>query len=532
VFITRPLFVTMMLGLAAGPLADAARAQSVMDPQKRLEALINATPMPEPAQGAKALADFYRQRGYQPAWNGEQGDRLLADIPTRAEAEGLDPAAYGLAAGTTDLQRDVAISAALLRLGRDAAIGAVAPERSYGGFGADTRGRFDGATFLRGLAEGRPLGDQLAAATPPFVGYLRLKEALEKLRAQARAGDWPTVPDGPKLVPGDSDDRVLMVRKRLIASGELDPVLADSRTLDQPLVDAVKRFQARHGLEADGTIGARTLANLNVSAAQRAHQIAVNLERWRWMVRNPGRHHVLINIPAAHLDAVEDGGVLLSMRVVVGDTKHPTPSLATTMSSLVLNPPWSVPASIANKEILPKLKRDPHYLETAKLKILDQPEDGSGTAGDTIDWNAIGKKFPYRLRQPPGPDNALGQLKFNLMDSDDIYMHDTPNRKVFGRSYRALSHGCVRLEHPVLLGELMLGARWRDRLGADIAANAHTRTLKLERTVAVYMVYFTAWGAEDGTIQFRDDLYGHDRRLGAVLNRAWAPPARSLTKPS
>ena len=194
------------------------------------------------------------------------------------------------------------------------------------------------------------------------------------------------------------------------------------------------------------------------------------------------------------------------------------------MNSLVLNPSWSVPPSIANKEILPKLRHDPNYLASSNLKITEYPADSPEAAGDGIDWNAIGKKFPYRLRQPPGPDNALGQLKFNLKDSDDIYMHDTPNRKVFSRSNRALSHGCVRLEHPIELGELMLGSRWQGRLSENIAANAATRTLKMERTMPVYLVYLSAWADEDGVIAFRDDIYGHDRRLAAALDRVRATP--------
>ncbi|TAN57482.1 MAG: murein L,D-transpeptidase, partial [Magnetospirillum sp.] len=427
----------------------------------------------------------------------------------------------------SELQRDVLISSTLLRFGRDLAIGAVPPERAYGGFGHDTRGEFDGLRFLRPLADGKSLADQVAATVPHFVGYARLKDALERLRAFARAGGWPVLPDGPKLVPGADDDRLPILRRRLIATGELAATLAEGRAFDTAVVEAVKRFQLRHGLDPDGTVGARTFAHLNVPAEARARQTATNLERWRWMPRSLGRHHIAVNIPAATLDVVDDGAVALSMRVVVGDTRHPTPSMNASVNSLVLNPPWSVPPSIANKEILPKLRRDPNYLASSNLKITDYPEDSPEAAGDGIDWNAIGKKFPYRLRQPPGPDNALGRLKFNLKDSDDIYMHDTPNRKVFARPYRALSHGCIRLEHPIELGEMMLGSHWQGRLSENIAANHSTRTLKLERTTPVYLVYLTTWADDEGAIHFRDDLYGHDRRLAPALERARATAPRA-----
>ncbi len=530
----RPLLLSMALSVATLGAGGSAWAEppAATEQSKRFEALILAAPLAEPATEAKVLRDFYHARLYQPAWSGSNealGERLLTEMQTTALAEGLDPGAYAIPAAGSDIEHDVLVSAALLRFGRDLAIGAVPPERAFGGFGHDKRGEFDGSRFLKALADGRPLPELAAAATPHFVGYSRLKDALLRTRAVARAGGWPQVPDGAKLVPGDTDDRVPLLRRRLIAGGDLDGAFAEGRQLDGPLVAAIRRFQSRHGLDPDGTVGTRTIATLNVPADARARQISVNLERWRWMTRDPGRHHVAVNIAAAALDVVEDGAVVMSMRVVVGDTKHPTPSMNATMNSLVLNPSWSVPPSIANKEILPKLRRDPNYLTSSKLKITQYPEDSPEAAGDGVDWNAIGKKFPYRLRQPPGPDNALGQLKFNLKDSDDIYLHDTPNRKVFSRPYRALSHGCVRLERPLELGELLLGRHWQGRLADNIAANASTRTLMLERTMPVYLMYWTAWADDDGTVQFRDDLYGHDRRLAPALDRARAPAPRTAS---
>jgi murein L,D-transpeptidase YcbB/YkuD len=529
---SRPLLLSLTVGLALLGWDPAARAQSAAEGQRRLETAIASTPLAEPAAEGKALRDFYRARQDQPAWSGGNAAiaaTLLRDAAALAAAHGLDPATYALPATPAgDMDGDVQVSATLLRLGRDLSIGAVLPARNVGGFGAETRRDFDGAKFLKALAEGRPLAELAGAASPQYVGYARLMEGLEKARAQAAGGGWPTVPDGPKLTPGETGDRVPAVRRRLAASGELDPAFAGGDTYDGPLVEAVKRFQIRHGLEPDGVIGGRTLAHLNVPADARVRQIVANLERWRWMPRSFGRHHIAVNIAAAQLEVVEDGAVIMAMRVVVGDIRHPTPSMNTTMSSVVLNPAWRVPSSIANKEILPKLRKDPNYLANSNLEIVDQPETGAGSAGDGVDWNAIGKKFPYRLRQPPGPDNALGQLKFNLTDSDDIYMHDTPNRRAFGRNYRALSHGCVRLERPVELGELLLGPRWQGKLGDNITANRSTRTLLLERTMPVYLMYWTAWADDQGNVQFRDDLYGHDRRLITALERARAPLARPV----
>lgn len=530
---SRPLLLSLTVGLALLGWEPAAQAQSAAETLRRMEAAIAVVPLSEPAAEGKALREFYRTRQGQAAWSGGNAAvaaALLRDAAAIAASHGLDPATYALPATPAgDADGDVEISATLLRLGRDLSIGAVLPARNVGGFGADTRRDFDGAKFLKSLADGRPLAELAESVAPQYVGYARLMEGLAKAKALAAAGGWPMVPDGPKLTPGETDDRVPALRRRLLASGELDPAFAEGAVYDAPLAEAVKRFQIRHGLEPDGVVGGRTLAHLNVPAEARVRQIASNLERWRWMPRSFGRHHIAVNIAAAQLEVVEDGAVVMGMRVVVGDVRHPTPSMNTTMSSVVLNPAWRVPTSIANKEILPKLRKDPNYLANSNLQIVDLPEGGSSPAGDGIDWNAIGKKFPYRLRQPPGPDNALGQLKFNLTDSDDIYMHDTPNRRAFGRNYRALSHGCVRLEKPVELGELLLGPRWQGKLGDSINTNKSTRTLLLERTMPVYLMYWTAWADDQGNVSFRDDLYGHDRRLATALEKARAPLPRPVS---
>ncbi|WP_039852160.1 L,D-transpeptidase family protein [Magnetospirillum fulvum] len=524
----RPFYVSLTLGLATLGGDTLAWAESSPTMQRRIDTVIASIPSADPEREGRMLRDFYRARGYHLAWTGPKaaaGTRLLGEVPTLAAAEGLDRSPYVVpSSSSTEIEVDVLQSSTLLRLGRDIAIGRVDPDRAFGGFGGKNRNGFDGVRFLRGLADGKALTDQAAAFQPPFVGYLRLKEGLERTQAIARAGGWPSIPDGPKLVPLETtDERLPTLRRRLIASGDLDPAFADGTTYDAPVVEAVKRFQRRHGLDPDGTIGARSLAALNVPVEVRLRQITANLERWRWMPHQLGRMHVSVNIPAASLDLVEDGAVALSMRVVVGDTRHPTPSMDTSMSSVVLNPPWSVPTSIVNNEILPKLRRDPNYLANSNLQIADYPEDSPEAAGDGIDWNAIGKKFPYRLRQPPGPDNALGQLKFNLRNADDIYLHDTPNHRTFSRAFRALSHGCIRLEDPIGLGEILLGARWQGRLGENLNADKKTRTLKLERNIPVYLVYFTAWVDPSGDINFRDDIYGHDRRLSQALRQSRAP---------
>lgn len=519
----RPFLFSLTLGFAVLGWGIIGHAEPPVAAQQRVEGAIASASLAEPGPEGKALRDFYRARQSQTAWTGGNAsvaETLLTAARAMAADHGLDPATYALPAPANDVDGDVAISAALLRFGRDLSIGAVSPDRSVGGFGAETRNTFDGASFLKDLAAGKPLGEEVDSVSPHYVGYARLRTGLAKARAIAAAGGWPMVPAGDKLVPGQTDDRVPVLRRRLVASGDLSAEFAEGSTYDAPLTEAVKRFQARHGLETDAAVGGKTLAHLNVPADARVRQIIANLERWRWMPRSFGHNHIAVNIAAQQLEMVENGNIVMAMKVVVGDVKHPTPSMNTTMSSVVLNPAWRVPTSIANKEILPKLRKDPNYLATSNLQIVDYPEGSAASAGDGVDWNAIGKKFPYRLRQPPGPDNALGQLKFNLTDSDDIYMHDTPNRRAFSRYYRALSHGCVRLEKPVELGEMLLGSHWEGRLAGDLSANKSTRTLLLRHSLPVYLMYWTAWADDDGTLHYRDDIYGHDRRLMTALEKA------------
>jgi len=520
----------MLFSAALGVLVLGGSGAAFAEPEgerKSSESLI-ARALPAAGPESRVLGEFYRARGFRLAW-GEAGSErraaLLADLKTIARAEGLDPRAYDPAEGGSDIESDLRLSAALLRLGRDLSLGRVAPDRALGGTGIAPSRSFDGLRFLRGLAERRDLAAQAAQVRPPFVAVARLREAIAALNETINAGGWPRLPDGPKMVPGESDERVVLLRQRLAVSGDLKADAAAEGTLYDPaLAEAVRRFQTRHGLEPDAAVGGRTLAALNVSAEDRLRQLALNLERWRWVSPSLGHRYVVVNIAAATLDLVEDGAVQQSMRVVIGDPGHPTPGMVSNMASLVLNPPWSVPASIAAREILPKLQRNPNYLATSNLKIVDYPADSPESAGDGIDWNAMGGRFPYRLRQDPGPDNALGRLKFNLRGSDDIYLHDTPNRRAFTRANRALSHGCIRLERPVDLAEALLGDRWRGRIDSALESDPKTRTLRLERTVPVYLLYWTAWVEADGTLQFRDDVYGHDRRLRAALTRPRAAP--------
>lgn len=467
---------------------------------------------------------FYAERGFKLAWHGDakaRAEQLLAQIHNAAAAEGLRPQTYAVPATATGDDRDLLITEALARFARDLSIGRVAPSRQVGGMGVDIRHKVDITATLRDLAAGRDLAATLGPLQPAYVGYHRLKAAIAPYEQLVAAGGWTPIPDGPAIKPDMEDSRLPLVRKRLIVTGELAAALDKGNKLDAPLIDAIKRFQKRHGIDPDGTIGRQTLNALNVSAEERLRQITANLERWRWMPQRLDSTHIAVNLPAAHFELVRDGRIDMAMRVVVGDVQHQTPTMATTMTSVVINPTWTVPPSIATKEILPKLRKDPSYLVTNNMRILDAfDDDFEKSQGLGIDWSKY-SKFPYRLRQKPGIDNALGQVKFTLDNGDDIYLHDTPKRQYFGRIFRALSHGCVRLEQPVELAKLLLPAS-ADKIGEWVMDDT-TRTLRLDKPLTVYLMYMTAWADEDGTVHFREDLYGHDGRLKAALKRRQHP---------
>ena len=260
----------------------------------------------------------------------------------------------------------------------------------------------------------------------------------------------------------------------------------------------MRAFQRRHGLEEDGVAGPATLAELNQRAEDHVRQIEVNLERWRWLPRDLGRRHVRVNIAAFRLDAVEDGRTALDMRVIVGKPYTRTPMFGSAMDAVIFNPSWYVPTSIAVHEILPKARKDPSYLRRGGYEVL------SGS----------------RIRQRPGPQNALGRIKFVFPNRFNVYLHDTPARTLFGRTVRTFSHGCIRIEKPADLAVWVLGGddpRWTaEAVRAGVEAGRERR-VALHEKVPVHVAYWTAWADERGTLRLGRDVYQRDGQLAALL---------------
>jgi murein L,D-transpeptidase YcbB/YkuD len=291
--------------------------------------------------------------------------------------------------------------------------------------------------------------------------------------------------------------------------------------VDTALHEAVQRFQERHGLTVDGAVGPATRAALNVPVEERIEQITLNLERWRWLPADLGRLHVRVNIAGFDLRVVEEGTDRLQMRVVAGRAYRQTPVFSDQISYLVLNPYWHVPHSIAVKDKLPDFRRDPSLVSKLGYEVFrGWGADATPIDPSTIDWNAVSaSSFPYRLRQRPGPQNALGQVKFMFPNAHSIYLHDTPSRALFGQAERNFSSGCIRVEHPLDLAAVLLrhNEGWtRERIESTVG-NDTEKTVVLPEKVPVHLLYWTAWATADGPVHFRRDVYDRDEAVHSAL---------------
>jgi murein L,D-transpeptidase YcbB/YkuD len=337
----------------------------------------------------------------------------------------------------------------------------------------------------------------IAALPPPWSGYGALKKALAVYRAIEKSGGWPVIADGADLAPGAVGDRVGELRARL---GVEDRDLAKGPArYDDDVVVAVQRAQRRYGLDPTGTAGKTTIAALNVSAHDRVRQIEANMERWRWLPAELPAHRVQVNIAAAVLTVFDTDKPVMSMRAVTGRPGDETPMLSSTIHSIVLNPPWNVPSSIATKELWPKEHAHPGYLKAHGFSVI-------GTGGTA------------RLQQSP-KRSALGKVKFDFNNPYGVYLHDTPTQGTFDRNSRLASHGCVRLAHPVALAKLMLqdDPTWTgDAIDAALKKGTTVRA-SLADPVAVYLFYWTAYASADGNMTFLGDPYGWDSQLADRL---------------
>ena len=437
---------------------------------------------------------------------------------------------------------DVALSAVSMRVLQSAHWGRVDPRLI--GFDYDvTSKRLDLASQLRSARDAGGLPAAIAAVEPQFPVYRRLVKALADYRALAAAGEPEAVPDlaakQKKVEPGKPWTGAAALAARLRAFGDLPedaaapaPAPDGTPVYGGALVDALKRFQGRHALEADGVIGPGTITALNVPAAQRVRQIQLALERERWLPDTRKEPHLFVNIPLFRLWAYDPGRPddPLRMNVVVGKTLgHKTPIFVGQMAYVIFRPYWSPPPSIIRSEIVPKARRDPSYIERQNMEIVasgDERSPALPATPENLDKVVSGKLF---VRQKPGEKNSLGLAKFIFPNADNVYMHGTPAQSLFARARRDFSHGCIRLEDPARLAEWVLrdSPEWtRERIDAAMRGARPTQ-VNLKQKLAVFLFYDTAYVDSKGVVYFADDYYGHDAQLEKALAHGYPYPRKS-----
>lgn len=479
-----------------------------------------------------SVAEIYERNAYQSLWTDKASVQQLLEQISASSEEGLDPADYHHrelrrldvippASIARKVERELLLTDAMVRLGYHYRFGKVDPVTIDPNWNYSRRlnGIDPAQQLLEAVRAGR-VKEVLRAQLPDNPRYRGLRMALRRYRAMMDAGGWPVVPDGPVFRPGNRDSRTPLLRRRLFVTGDLEDESAiDPESVDDALVAAVRRFQSRHGLDEDGIAGRETLEVMNVPLAVRIGQIRVNMDRVRWVFRDVPESYLMVDIAGFRAHLIDKGEVVWESRAVVGRPFRMTPVFRAEMSYVVLNPTWTVPPRILDEDILPEVRRDVAYLERNDFRVIN----GRGREVDPrdLDWSRItSDNFHYLLRQAPGPRNALGQIKFMFPNRHMVYLHDTPSRALFGRSRRAFSSGCIRIEKPWDLAAILLGSdpEW-DREGiARKIETGETRTVGLPERVPVLLVYYTADVRDDGAIQFRKDLYGRDANVLQALD--------------
>jgi murein L,D-transpeptidase YcbB/YkuD len=532
--------LALIIASAAGAQSNATPLRDLLD---RLLATGAARVGAATIGDAATLGRLYARHELAPLWTPAAADAWLAWL-ARIDRDGLAPDDYFLAdlralaaaprgdsAAAASL--DLLLTASFVRASHDLRFGKVDPATLEPTWNLRREGETPWDPLIvasEAIASGDP-GAWLERRLPRPNLYRELQDVLARYRTIAAAGGWPVVPAGKTLHRGDVDARVAVLARRLAVSGDYAssaPPAAD--TFDGTLEQAVHTFQLRHGLDADGAVGPATLAALNVPVAARIDQIRLNLERGRWVFENLADRFLVVNIASFQAFLVENDRPVWTARTVVGRYYRQTPTFRGAIQYLVLNPTWTVPPTILRQDVLPRLRKDPRYLEEEDIEVL--APDGRSVDPHTIDWRrATAGSFPYVLQARPGPKNPLGRVKFIFPNEHFVFLHDTPSRGLFAESTRTFSSGCIRVEDALRLAELLLddGVRWsRAALDEEIALG-DTRTVRLPKPLPILILYWTASVDQEGHARFLPDIYRRDARVLAALD---APHALDVTAPA
>lgn len=486
---------------------------------------------------AQKLYFFYGARHFEPLWLKEAADGSVSFAPSAAKimeafrnaaADGfrtsdyLTPDLDLTAAGNDPIKLaavETAFSNAAVRYAQDIYGGRIAPT-AVNKTWTITPKRINEADMLVKLAATDDPAALFAELEPKHAEFQRLKAALAKFDDGETIDQLP-IPDGKTLKPGMTDERVPLLRQRLgVAEPDVPETAgaaaAPDLNYDDALVAAVKTFQESLDLTPDGVAGPATIAALNGGGAATKDDIIANMERWRWEPEEFGQFHVFVNLPEFRLRIMKDGQEHYTTRVVIGTPAHQTPVFSDEIEHIVVNPYWNVPASIATNEIKPHLLANPGYLDGQNMEMLS---GGKVVNASAIDWTSTNINN-FHIRQRPGSGNALGKVKFLFPNQHDVYLHDTPSKSLFARSYRAYSHGCVRVENPMdFAGALTAQEAGVSRASLEGMFGSREQWVNIENHIPVHLSYFTLRVDEDGTIRSYGDVYGANKKLIELLNQ-------------
>lgn len=493
------------------------------------------------------LPAFYAQRGYTPAWvNPDSVSQLLSAIEVIA-GDGLVAADYHLdtlrqlheqqgntLASDPELMADfdLLLTDSLIRLGYHLSFGKVDPEALDSNWNMIRYiDDLDELLLLGKAIDSGDVAQLIEQLRPQSSRYEQLRKALSKYRTYALLGGWQPIPPGPMLKTGTTGERVLALRARLVATGDLPTQDMFLPTFDDAVAAGVQRFQRRHGLVDDGRVGHKTLGELNIPVEARIDQIRANLERARWVLHDLPDTYIMVDIAGFSARFYRDNEVVWESRAQVGRPARESPVFRSTLTYLDINPTWTVPPTILDEDLLPELRADPGYLASRDMEVIDY--DGNRIDPDKIDWHRYsGRTFPWLIRQQPGPNNALGRIKFMFPNRHSVYLHDTPSKSLFEKPERAFSSGCIRIEKPYDLAELLLAGNrgWNHgRLVKTINAQ-QTQTVNLAEPVTIIMLYWTVAVDDDGTVRFSRDIYERDKAIISGLDDTFSFRARDIIR--
>ncbi|KPG98498.1 peptidoglycan-binding protein [Pseudomonas sp. RIT-PI-q] len=491
----------------------------------------------------RVIMDFYMHRGYRAAWENDSDVIQLLKSLSDTQADGLDPADFHidqLAAARASMQATTPTTAqranfdiaatrtfitALLQLRR----GKVDPSRldihwNFDPVGIDPRE--DMNNFFAAL-DAHDVARAFAQAPPQETVYRSLRQGLAQLRRIRDMGGWPKIAEGQSLKPGMDDAAVAQLRARLTVGGYLAPQTKRRTDYDAAVTAAVKKYQAEQYLGADGVAGATTLAALNVPVEARIDQVRVNMERARWLLYKLQGTFVIVDIAGYKVALYRDGKAIWRSRVQVGKPFRSTPVFQSEITYVTFNPTWTVPPTILVKDMLPKIQSNPGYLAANRIRVIDR--EGNVLDPSTVDWS---NPRGLTLRQDAGPDNSLGQVVIRFPNEYAIYLHDTPHRELFAKSVRATSSGCIRVENPLQLVELLFNdpVRWNSAGIQAQLANGKTENIRLPVKVPVLLAYWTVDLSNDGRVVFKPDVYGYDSAVLRSLNLPSALPVLDVRR--